>query len=696
MKEFYINEFHVDMYRSQIRVDGKVHSVEPKVLQVLALLAEHQGEVVTHEQFLAQIWPNMVVGPNAIQRCIAQLRKVLNDDVKTQALIMTHPKIGYSLIPSVQWTKRAVKNDLLMNACPSKQALSESTAGSSFKKWGLGVAILLVVSLLTWQLMPPMNNAERVLRINKLEAITATDYREIKPSFSPDGRYIIFQRHLGGCQNELWAKDRKTNREYRLTKEVGYYGAPSWSPDGQQVVFSSVAACQQTQQLTGCSELRALSFSVAKTQAQQSRRLLACDGNDYDSPVWIADDKIAFINRGTEEEHVGILSLKDNKVSVLYKPEDKTLYFLDYGYMQNKIAISERDAINRFSLVTIDMETQAQNRIELEPNPQHKYAKFWQLSWHPSEESLITAANNGLYKVDMKGRFHAYTLPMAEHIYTPKFHPNGHTLVASMGAFDYDLGFGNIHHSEPTSFARSTQNEFSAKLQPNGEHIAFISDRSGSRQVWLAAKERASDVMPLQLSQFTKNHYLQDFVWSQNASVIIAAAGHSLHLLDLNGEHTSIATPFEIVDVYQALSENRVLLKAVVNDAFKLVLYDYSSHEYSLFTANKVNSARVGSQKQLYILNENGNIYVNHGSDLSSLIDTATLGLNQLLDVQGELIFAASRNGKIWQVNMQTQVKTVLYEGPRNIDIFSDFNPKTGDVLFSHLASSKNEIVVLE
>ncbi|AOT07678.1 winged helix-turn-helix domain-containing protein [Pseudoalteromonas luteoviolacea] len=96
------------MYRSQIRVDDKVRSVEPKVLQVLALLAKHQGEVVTHEQFLTQIWPNMVVGPNAIQRCIAQLRKVLNDDAKTPALIMTHPKIGYSLLPSVRWTERVL------------------------------------------------------------------------------------------------------------------------------------------------------------------------------------------------------------------------------------------------------------------------------------------------------------------------------------------------------------------------------------------------------------------------------------------------------------------------------------------------------------------------------------------------------------------------------------------------------------
>ena len=78
-------------------------SMEPKVLQVLLILAENQGQVVPHDVILNKVWPGSVVGSNAIQRCIAQLRKAFNDDAKTQRVISTHPKVGYSLLTNVNW-----------------------------------------------------------------------------------------------------------------------------------------------------------------------------------------------------------------------------------------------------------------------------------------------------------------------------------------------------------------------------------------------------------------------------------------------------------------------------------------------------------------------------------------------------------------------------------------------------------------
>ena len=78
-------------------------TLEPKVLQVLLRLAKSPGELVTHQELLQHAWPDVVVEANALQRCIAQLRKTFNDDAKTQQVIRTHPKKGYSLIAKVSW-----------------------------------------------------------------------------------------------------------------------------------------------------------------------------------------------------------------------------------------------------------------------------------------------------------------------------------------------------------------------------------------------------------------------------------------------------------------------------------------------------------------------------------------------------------------------------------------------------------------
>jgi DNA-binding winged helix-turn-helix (wHTH) protein len=51
-------------------------TIEPRVMQVLVLLAKRHGETVTRDDMIAACWRGVVVGEDAIQRCIGRLRKV--------------------------------------------------------------------------------------------------------------------------------------------------------------------------------------------------------------------------------------------------------------------------------------------------------------------------------------------------------------------------------------------------------------------------------------------------------------------------------------------------------------------------------------------------------------------------------------------------------------------------------------------
>jgi TolB-like protein/DNA-binding winged helix-turn-helix (wHTH) protein/Tfp pilus assembly protein PilF len=78
--------------------DGVVH-LEPKVMEVLAALAQRPGEVVEREELLTLIWgARAAVADEPLTRCIAELRRVLGDSRQTPVYIQTIPKRGYRLL----------------------------------------------------------------------------------------------------------------------------------------------------------------------------------------------------------------------------------------------------------------------------------------------------------------------------------------------------------------------------------------------------------------------------------------------------------------------------------------------------------------------------------------------------------------------------------------------------------------------
>jgi transcriptional activator of cad operon len=76
--------------------------LEPKVMDLLFLLAAQAGEVVTREQIFATLWPGVIVGEDTLARTVSKLRRALGDDARAPAHIETLSKRGYRLIAQVR------------------------------------------------------------------------------------------------------------------------------------------------------------------------------------------------------------------------------------------------------------------------------------------------------------------------------------------------------------------------------------------------------------------------------------------------------------------------------------------------------------------------------------------------------------------------------------------------------------------
>jgi adenylate cyclase len=88
-------EFTLDIARGSLRSGDRSHDLRPKSFEVLHYLVEHADRVVSKDELLAAVWPNVTVTEDSLTRCISEVRAALGDG--EQRLIKTLPRRGYML-----------------------------------------------------------------------------------------------------------------------------------------------------------------------------------------------------------------------------------------------------------------------------------------------------------------------------------------------------------------------------------------------------------------------------------------------------------------------------------------------------------------------------------------------------------------------------------------------------------------------
>ena len=87
--------FIIDSLRNEVtdKQTGKVNHVEPRLIKLLCLLVQYEGQPVSRKIIVKEIWDDYPGGDEGLNQAISVLRKLLDDDKKK--IIETLPKIGY-------------------------------------------------------------------------------------------------------------------------------------------------------------------------------------------------------------------------------------------------------------------------------------------------------------------------------------------------------------------------------------------------------------------------------------------------------------------------------------------------------------------------------------------------------------------------------------------------------------------------
>jgi DNA-binding winged helix-turn-helix (wHTH) protein len=96
--------YEVDLRSGEIHKHGIRLKLQDQPFQVLAILLEHPGEVVTRDELRQKLWPadTFVDFDTGLNSAIKKLRDVLSDSADEPRYIETLPRRGYRFIAAVE------------------------------------------------------------------------------------------------------------------------------------------------------------------------------------------------------------------------------------------------------------------------------------------------------------------------------------------------------------------------------------------------------------------------------------------------------------------------------------------------------------------------------------------------------------------------------------------------------------------
>lgn len=110
---FSIGPWQVFPQLNRIRLNStdEERQLEPRLMHLLCFLGANHERVLSREELIVELWPQVVVNENSLTRAISELRKQLrSQDTKRANYIETIPKRGYRLLPGIEHSDAEIIN----------------------------------------------------------------------------------------------------------------------------------------------------------------------------------------------------------------------------------------------------------------------------------------------------------------------------------------------------------------------------------------------------------------------------------------------------------------------------------------------------------------------------------------------------------------------------------------------------------
>jgi len=502
--------YDADLRTQELRKHGTRVKLPRQSFQVLQMLLQRSGELVTREELQQALWSSdtFVDFDHGLNNAVKRIRTVLGDSAESPHWIETLPRLGYRFIGTVQPSSNGQTSDgqttnghtsfngthagngsvsgVSAPAIDSSLVTPLLIHGASARgrgKWWLLAGFAVVAVLLGIGLYNRMRRT--TTEANNLRIIPFTSYPgfELAPSFSPDGNQIAFA--WTGSESvgtfDLYVKVVGTDSPVKFTNNPAAALTPAWSPDGRFIAFSRFKISSPSDS--------GIFLMPAAGGAERKLAELRFAKHIFDGGLaWTPDSQFLIYPLPGDTEfnsRFTLLNVQTREQRTLPKPDSRCA---SVGFAQ-----FSPDGRTLASACMVDF---GLGELFVQAWPSGTPRKILDvkgelegLTWSQDGQSVIYSLGTDLWRIPAHGG-QPERLWFAQGATSPSVARVGSRLAFTRIEQSIDLWRVSIQTNSgqaatPFRLAPSDLSQQDPRYSPDGKQIAFESTRSGTQEVWV-------------------------------------------------------------------------------------------------------------------------------------------------------------------------------------------------------------------
>jgi Tol biopolymer transport system component/DNA-binding winged helix-turn-helix (wHTH) protein len=515
-------KFELDREREILFRDGEEIKLQAQPMAILIALVARAGQDVSREELQKLVWPKdtHIEFEAGIATAIRKIRTALGDSADAPTYIRTLHRRGFRFIAPthlvVRLTELSAPLELIPRPATAPEPKVEPVAApvvtappevkaTARRRIRLAAAALLVLSAGAWLAYRLVSGSPA--EPQSVAPLTSFPGDEYDASFSPDGALVAFSWPGPERKNsEIYIASADGGALRRITNTTDRNTGSAWSPDGKWIAF-----------IRGLKDVW-----IVSPLGGQERRLAHTDGGFL---TWTHDSREVVFGVATESKapSLAAVSLETGAVRQFLGPEAGATPFMtfrispdgkqlgfarpSYGDTRTPLPRLERD--RTYDLYTRPVEGGPVRRV----TQLNSQLRGW--TWTPDSREMVFCSNNNgqyrLWRTQVDGSGEPRVVAGAGEdcgypamgIYRP---PNSPDRTDARLVYEHRQFSINLHHltpgeaAPPDGYPRvfgSTRVDYSPHFAPDGKRVAFISDRAGFEEIWVAD---SIDALPRQLT----------------------------------------------------------------------------------------------------------------------------------------------------------------------------------------------------
>jgi len=528
LSHFYeFGAFRLDVTKRRLYRGDEEVMLSPKEFDLLVVLLESRGRVLEKEHLLDLVWSDVMVEENTLTVAISRLRGRLAEPEPEQYFIETVPKRGYRFLADVRLVEEEEPDPIIERR--SRVLTTHDEAGESAVVAGAGngsndgerlgletdapsmpprraflpspilmfVVALLLISLLG-VIVITSYRARLIERSTSPERLAIVPFsglpgRELYPDFSPEGNRIAFSWNGGaGGAYSIYVKLIGEGTPLRLTRNAADDFCPAWSPDGNYIAFIRFGQ-------TGTTVLLIPALGGPE-------RTLMIGGLQLTGLSWLPDGKWLLLGARLEEggpARILKVSVETGEKLALTDPPPPSSDGLPSASPDGRQIAFIRD----YDIYLTSINGGEVKRLTMDSRP------VGRIAWTADSRDIVydsgRIGNRTLWRIPASGGEPKAILSSGADYGSPAISRQGSRLAFVESNIDSNIGRlempsttkgvrqVKVSWETMSKFIVSQREDDNPQYSPDGSKIAFVSNRSGSVEIWVCGSEGG---VPLQIT----------------------------------------------------------------------------------------------------------------------------------------------------------------------------------------------------